>query len=556
MNTKFLRDEQLSRERSRAFEVIRWVTIVENMLFNGYSSLSTKEFIKNSISSNSCSSETADIVFDIFGMRDTDNSDYFSTAKVREFVEAYRAVFQEFSMSCDKEALKRIRSTLSELEKAGRISSLTYKIQLRLREIQFIDYFVSNELNKPNNLNKSLAQIAQEVINSLQREHLLQTNTVRLLRRIYGIDNRTKGSNKRQGNSGKLPWVVSLVKFEDTQDVMTGAPTEQDIKKDVLEFRNREKLLSLRRYYNKHSDTLRKIMRDDNGNSPIELRVVYDFMRNAFLCTEHNELIRIYGASGQYSQQFVQYAGANKRTKLDRIVYLYQGKKLTSFELYKTVAKLLSKYVAYLDNIDNLDVNKIMAQRTKASKPNVQVKYGASIVSEDVVASGMVKSSEYNKKLVAAYYKLLEASGVNEYRKPLRWPDLKKVKEAGYSKKVSEVFEALADGVSEYANLEDAIAFPFPSELYLEIKKVQAYDPCFGDRIYYTRKRVFNEPGLRTMDEAGELNPEVAGLILNGDATKSLGLVVRVDNSDSCRPDSYITLSKFYSMQAERFRQD
>lgn len=545
--------------KERLDNISRLIIIVESMMFNGYSSVAVKNYLSDSMRTAGYTEEVIDIVLDIYGMRNTDKSDYFTVEHVKEFRIAESGINNMIPESLiENNPLKRlsdIRSMLRSLEQSGKISSTTYKIQLRLKEIQLVDYIVSVKSKEKSN--KNVSEIAQEIISTFQKENLIQANTARLLRRIYKIEKSSRHKNAkaeyparepRQHNGQKsLSWTINLIRFGDTQAKMVGAPTEQDIKKEVFTNRNRGKLLSLRAYYNRHATTLRKIINETPYTD--ELPVVYDFKSNAFIKSHLTQrAIRVY-TGDNYSPEFIKYATSHARTRRDAIVYIYEGKVIYDvFALYKKVVALINKYIKELNDLENLNNSK---NEANIQAPKTVVRYGASITSEDVTKSKAANSSKSNQNLIAAYFKILDLCGIHNYSKPLRWPDRRDLGEAGFAEEAAKIFEALADSVSPNFNMEDAYNCPFGDELYVEKRTATNYDPCFGERISYTREKLFSNADVASRSYS--ISPKAQDLIDSTD-TEKLRVVIRKDNSDSCRPDTYIELDNFYRDQVRLFR--
>lgn len=541
-------------EKERLNNISRLIIIVENMMFNGYSSVAVRDCLCTRTTGHT--EEVIDIVLDIYGMRNTDKSDYFTVEHVKEFRTAESGINNLIPESLlENNPLKRlsdIRSMLRSLEQSGKISSTTYKIQLRLKEIQLIMYMVDTRSKMQPDA--SISQIVQDVINTFQKENLIQANTVRLLRRIYKIEKSSRHKNAmarepRQHSAQKsLSWTINLIRFGDTQLKMVGAPTEQDIKKEAFTNRNKGKLLSLRAYYNRHATTLRKIINETPYTD--ELPVVYDFKSNAFIKSNLTQkAIRVY-TGDSYSQEFIKYATSHIRTKRDAIVYIYEGKVIYDvFALYKKVVALINKYIKELSDIEALRVNNTAEIDIQA--PRTITKYGASITSEDVTKSRAANVSKYNQNLIAAYFKILDLCGIHNYSKPLRWADRRDLGEAGFAEEAAKIFEALANSVSPNFNMEDAYNCPFGDELYVEKRALTNYDPCFGERMSYTREKLFSNADVASRSYS--INPKAQDLIDATD-TEKLRVVIRKDNSDSCRADTYLELDKFYTEQASLFR--
>lgn len=550
----------MNNMKERLNNISRLTIIVENMMFNGYSSVAVKNYLSDSMRTAGYTEEVIDIVLDIYGMRNTDKSDYFTVEHVKEFRTAESGINNLIPESLlENNPLKRlsnIRSMLRSLEQSGKISSPTYKIQLRLKEIQLIMYMVDTRSKMQPDA--SISQIVQDVMNTFQKENLIQANTIRLLRRIYKIQKSSRHKNAMAGYHAREPrqhseqkslsWTINLIRFGDTQLKMVGAPTEQDIKKEAFTNRNKGKLLSLRAYYNRHATTLRKIINETPYTD--ELPVVYDFKNNAFIKSHLTQkAVRVY-TGDSYSQEFIKYATSHIRTKRDAIVYIYEGKVIYDvFALYKRVVALINKYIKELSDIETLRVNNTAEVDIQA--PRTITKYGASIISEDVTKSRAANISKSNQNLIAAYFKILDLCGIHNYSKPLRWADRRDLGEAGFAEEAAQIFEALANSVSPNFNMEDAYNCPFGDELYVEKRTATNYDPCFGERMSYTREKLFSNVDVASRSYS--INLKAQDLIDSTD-TEKLRVVIRKDNSDSCRADTYLELDEFYKEQASLFR--
>lgn len=180
------------RDRNSVMRIGNTIEIVLNLMTNKYASKDVKIILKSFIDGKQLSPEEFDILSEIFGFKETDNSMYFSANNLNELCGALLLLNGEVPVGNNIPVrLKEIGSAVDSLEAHHNISKVTARFLKRIFELRYGMLYI-NYSTAMLQAKECDAEVLKQ-IKMMRSMNIISENSEHLLRIIYKVELRNIG---------------------------------------------------------------------------------------------------------------------------------------------------------------------------------------------------------------------------------------------------------------------------------------------------------------------------------------------------------------------------